>query len=64
MSFTFTSNGKCPKCGGDSFTSPSNPYDHAPITCLGCGHVTTVDKAVRAFNEAKIAPKPLADGKR
>jgi hypothetical protein len=49
MPFTFTSNGKCAKCGHESFTSSHHPADYAPVTCLGCGHVTTVANAIRTY---------------
>ena len=46
MPFTFTCNGKCPKCGGEDFTSVYRPADLAPVTCLSCGHLTTVNDAL------------------
>jgi hypothetical protein len=57
MTFTFTSNGQCPECGHHEFTSPSNPTEYAPITCLGCDCVTTVKKAVDTFRAAEFVPK-------
>jgi Zn ribbon nucleic-acid-binding protein len=49
MPFTFTCNGKCPKCGGEDFTSVYRPAGFAPVTCLGCGHLTTVKDALHPF---------------
>jgi len=48
MVFTFTCNGKCPECGEENFTSPYHPADFAPVTCLACGHITTVKNAIRS----------------
>jgi len=57
MIFTFTSNGQCSECSNKEFTSPSNPSEDAPITCLHCGNVTTVKKAIATFKAAEFAPK-------
>ena len=59
MPFTFTSNGKCSKCGCESFTSSHHPADYAPVTCLGCGHVTTVNNAIRTYKAADPATGPF-----
>jgi ribosomal protein S27E len=59
MPFTFTSNGKCAKCGHESFTSSHHPADYAPVTCLGCGHVTTVNHAIRTSKAADPGTKPF-----
>jgi len=40
MTFTFTSDGRCPNCGYQHFTSASNPTEDAPITCLRCKALT------------------------
>jgi ribosomal protein S27E len=58
MPFTFTSNGKCSKCGNESFTSSHRPADYAPVRCLACGHVTTVSNAVRTYQAAETAAVP------
>jgi hypothetical protein len=57
MTFTFTSNGKCPNCGHQHFTSPSNPTEDAQITCLRCNKDTTVRKAISTFTEADWSGK-------
>jgi hypothetical protein len=57
MTFTFTSDGKCPNCGYQHFTSASNPTEDAPITCLRCKGVTTVKKAMSTFTEAEWSGK-------
>ena len=49
MPFTFTSNGKCPKCGDERFTSSANPSEDASVNCLSCNHVTTVSHAIAAY---------------
>jgi hypothetical protein len=59
MPFTFTCNGKCAKCGFESFTSSQHPADYAPVTCLGCGHVTTVNNAIRTHRAADPGTKPF-----
>jgi hypothetical protein len=59
MPFTFTSNGKCSKCGHESFTSSHHPADYAPVTCLGCGHVTTVNNAIRTYKATDPATGPF-----
>jgi hypothetical protein len=58
MPFTFTSNGKCPKCACERFTSSHHPADYAPVTCLGCGHVTTVNNAIRTYKALDPATGP------
>jgi hypothetical protein len=59
MPFTFTCNGKCTKCGHEGFTSSHHPADYAPVTCLGCGHVTTVNNAIRTYRAADPGTKPF-----
>ena len=59
MPFTFTSNGKCSKCGNESFTSSHQPADYAPVTCLGCGHRTTVNNAIRAYRATDPGTGPF-----
>jgi predicted nucleic-acid-binding Zn-ribbon protein len=58
MPFTFTSNGKCAKCGNEHFTSSHHPADYAPVTCLACGHVTTVNDAIRTYKAAEPGTGP------
>jgi hypothetical protein len=60
MPFTFTCNGKCPKCGAENFTSPYRPADFAPVSCLSCGHLTTVNDALHPF--PPDGAEPVTDG--
>lgn len=57
MVIIFTSDSQCPKCGHKEFTSPANPTEHAPITCLSCRNVTTVNHAIDTFKAAQINPE-------
>jgi len=59
--FTFTCNAKCPKCGGKDFTSVYRPADFAPVTCLNCGHLTTVNNALHPFPPEKSGAKSVLD---
>ena len=59
--FTFTCNGKCPRCGGESFTSPYRPTDFAPVTCQSCGHLTSVNNALHPFPEGESGATPVLD---
>jgi hypothetical protein len=61
MPFTFTCNGKCPKCGAGNFTSPYRPADSTPVSCLSCGHLTTVSDALHPFTPDGAEPVPDGD---
>lgn len=50
MVFTFNCQGRCPKCGAEHFVSPYNPAEFTPVTCVGCGEVTTVRIAINALD--------------
>ena len=56
MSFTFTCEGKCPRCGKENFTSRYVPADFAPVTCLSCGEITTVKIALATFQGREPEP--------
>jgi uncharacterized protein (DUF983 family) len=47
--------GKCPKCGDHQLSRPANMGLDAKVTCLGCGHVATVEQAIDA-GKAKLEP--------
>jgi len=64
MPFTFNVTGKCPQCGGEQFTSPSNPDAHAPVTCIECDNVTTVKRALDTFKAFQSAPETFPQFKR
>jgi DNA-directed RNA polymerase subunit RPC12/RpoP len=58
MPFTFTCHGKCAKCGHEGFTSSHHPADYAPVTCQSCGHITTVNNAIRTYKAADHGTGP------
>ncbi len=58
MSFIFSSDGECPKCGRRSFTSPYNPSDIAPVICDGCGYTTTVEDTIMTLGANQNRPQP------
>jgi ribosomal protein S27E len=57
MIFTFSSKGKCPNCGHEEFTSPSDPTVDAPVKCAGCGNTTTVSHTIRTYEAAQLNPE-------
>jgi len=61
MPFTFTCNGECPKCGGESFTSRYRPTDFALVTCQSCGHLASVNNALRPFPAGEPGATPVFD---
>lgn len=52
MTFTFNSNGKCPKCSNSNFISDASPSTTAQVKCSKCGNLTTVDKAIQSVKAA------------
>ena len=61
MPFTFNCGGKCPKCGNENLTSLYRPADYAPVTCLSCGHLTTVNDALHTFQAEGPGTKPSVE---
>jgi hypothetical protein len=49
----------CLKCGGEDFISVYCPAEFAPVTCLSCGHLTTVKDALHPF--PSDGAEPVAD---
>ena len=46
---------QCPKCGHKQFAGPRQFVPDDEISCLKCGHITTVEKAEEA---GRSRPRP------
>ena len=57
MVFILGGTPKCPHCGNHQFSSPRKTDPDEKITCISCGHVTTIKQAL----DAAIS-KPQARG--
>jgi hypothetical protein len=58
--FIFGAIGTCPDCGDHRFSGPITIAPATSLTCHRCGHVATVEEAVRT-GLAEGAVKKLSD---
>jgi predicted nucleic-acid-binding Zn-ribbon protein len=54
-------NGKCPKCGADSWRDSKDSNGNLIRTCTNCGYTEIIQKKLKTMKQKELAFAPSAD---